>query len=57
MEKRGNILVYSQHSPPSLNYTADSADRIQHHFSAHSSSKYSGGGGVTKPGDWVERRG
>ena len=51
MEKKGNILVYSQHSPPSLDYIPDSLDRIQRHSSIQSSSEYSGGGRVTKPGD------
>ena len=43
-------------APPSLNYIADSLDRIQRRSSAQSSSEYLGGGRVTKPGDWVERR-
>ena len=57
MEKKGNISGYSQHSPPSLNYIADSLDRIRCRSSVQSSSEYLGGGRVTKPDDWVERQG
>ena len=50
MEKKGNILVYSQHSPPSLDYIAD---RTWHRISEYSS--YMGGDGIILLGDQVEK--
>ena len=50
--EKGNTLVYSQHSSPSLDYIAD---RIRCRASEYSLSAYAGGGGITKPGNWVER--
>ena len=50
-EEKGNILVYSQHSPPSLDYVADNRARNWRRSSRQSSSEYLGGGRVTEPGD------
>ena len=51
--EKGNILVYSQHIPHSLDYIADRTRHLIFEYSA----LYAGGGGIILSGYQVENRG